>query len=84
MQIEWSYEKNELLKATRNISFEQVKAEIEKGCFIGPEINPTRQGQLRIIVKINNYPYTVPFVITKDGGWFLKTAYPDRKQKWRF
>ena len=29
MVIEWNNEKNELLKKTRNVSFEQVKAEIE-------------------------------------------------------
>lgn len=83
MTIEWSEEKNELLKRTRGISFEQVKAEIEKGAFIGPEKNPARDGQERVIVQINGYPCVVPFVTMENGGWFLKTAYPCRKMKER-
>lgn len=83
MNYEWSEEKNELLKATRNLSFEQVKAEIEKGAFVGPERNPARENQQRIIVKIDGYPCVVPFVVTKNGDWFLKTIYPCRKMKGR-
>ena len=45
MVIEWNEEKNELLKATRNVSFEQVLEEIKKGAFIGPEDNPSRENQ---------------------------------------
>lgn len=83
MRIEWGDAKNEWLKATRSICFEQVKAEIEAGRFIGPEVNPARLGQKRIIVCINDYPYAVPFVESADGSWFLKTAYPCRKLKGR-
>ncbi len=83
MVIEWNEEKNELLKATRNVSFEQVLEEIEKGAFIGPEENPSRENQKRIIVKINDYPFAVPFVVMENGGWFLKTVYPCRKLKGR-
>ena len=35
--ISWNNEKDELLKASRQVSFWQVKAEIEAGRFIGPE-----------------------------------------------
>lgn len=34
-------------------------------------------------VRLNDYPYAVPFVIDDEGNWFLKTAYPDRKLKGR-
>lgn len=83
MIIDWNAEKNEWLKNNRFISFEQVLEEIEHGRFIGPEENPSREGQKRIIVKINEYSYVVPFVIDNNGNWFLKTAYPSRKQKGR-
>lgn len=83
MVIEWNEEKNEFLKKARNVSFEQIAAEIKKGNFIGPEKNPARENQKRIIVKINDYPFAVPFVTTEKGNWFLKTAYPSRKLKGR-
>lgn len=83
MRLEWSEDKNSLLKETREVCFEQVCVEVEKGAFIGPEENPTHKGQKRIIVKINGYPYIVPFVVTEEGNWFLKTIYPSRKMKGR-
>lgn len=44
MPLEWSEDKNSLLKETREVCFEQVCTEVEKGVFIGPEENPTRKG----------------------------------------
>ncbi|MBQ2465912.1 MAG: hypothetical protein II507_13150 [Treponema sp.] len=84
MHIEWNNDKNELLKKTRNVCFEQVKEKIAQGDFLGPEQNPSRENQMRIIVKLNDYPYAIPFVIMEDGGWFLKTIYPCRNMKERF
>ena len=81
MVIEWSDEKNELLKKTRNVSFEQVVDAIENGDFIGPNDNPARQGQKIIIVTIDGYPCVVPLVEMENGGWFLKTIYQSRKYK---
>lgn len=43
---------------------------LSNGDFIGPEINPARDGQYRIIVYINEYPYAVPCVIDDAGNWF--------------
>lgn len=85
MVINWDPAKDKLLKETRGISFEQVEAEINAGHYVGPEINPAkgRGHQKRVVVKINGYPYAVPFVIMENGGWFLKTAYPSRKDKER-
>ncbi len=83
MEIEWNCEKNRLLKETRNVSFEEVLAEIKAGRFAGPEKNPAREGQKRIIVSLHGYPFAVPFVETENGGWFLKTIYPCRKLKGR-
>lgn len=83
MEIKWNENKNNLIKQTHGVSFEQVVAEISAGRFIGPEENPNHEGQKRIIVKIDEYPVIVPFVITEDGDWFLKTAYLSRKMKGR-
>lgn len=83
MILKWSEEKNNLLKETRGICFEQVEEEIAEGRFIGPEENPSRAGQLRLVVVLDGYPYCVPFVVEDNGDWFLKTVYPSRKMKER-
>lgn len=81
MELAWSEEKDALLKATRGVSFWQVKTEIEAGRFLGPESNPSRPEQFRIIVQLNEYPHIVPLVLTEEGAWFLKTIIPSRKAK---
>lgn len=83
MKIEWNDEKNELLKTTRNLSFEQVKAEIEAHRNTEPVMNPAHESQFITVVEIDGYPVAVPFVITENGDWFLKTAYRCRKYKGR-
>lgn len=83
MVIKWNKEKNELLKATRNISFEQVVEEINAHRNTKPEVNPARPNQFITVVKINDYPCVVPFVIEENGDWFLKTVYQSRKMKGR-
>ena len=81
MKLKWSEEKNNLLKETREVSFEQVEEEIRRGAFVGPEDNRSRENQKRIIVKLDGYPCVVPLVVEPDGSWFLKTIYPCRKMK---
>ena len=81
MKISWNDEKDTLLRASRNVIFQQVKDAIDAGNFMGPEVNPTRQGQQIIIVWLNNYPHIVPIVIDDSGNWFLKTIIPSRKVK---
>ena len=60
-----------------------VLDEIASGRFVGPEVNPSREGQYRIVVQLNGYPCIVPMIIDKDGNWFLKTIFPSRKEKGR-
>lgn len=79
--IEWNNEKNELLKATMNVSFEQAKEEIEKHRNTSPMINHSHPNQYITVVNINGYPCVVPFVMMENGGWFLKTIYQSRKHK---
>lgn len=84
MSLVWDNDKNEKLKKSRNVSFEQVQDEIRNGRILSIEKNPSRENQMIIVVKINDYPCVVPFVVSKDGDWYLKTIYQSRKMKRRF
>lgn len=82
IKIKWNNEKNELLKATRGVSFELVLDEIAKGRYTKPVVNPAHpENQFIILVSINGYPHVVPFVKEDDYTWFLKTIIPNRKYK---
>jgi uncharacterized DUF497 family protein len=81
MEIQWNSDKNHILMETRQVSFEMVLEKILQNDFIGPQVNPSRKDQYRIIVYFNGYPFVVPLVIDKNGNWFLKTIYPSRKEK---
>lgn len=79
--IEWSNEKNDLLKKTRNLSFEDVEDAILNDEII--DIIPHHNQKLYpnqeiLIVRINNYVCYVPFII-KGKTMFLKTIIPSRK-----
>jgi uncharacterized DUF497 family protein len=76
--LNWSYEKNETLKAKRGISFEEIAYLIESGHILGIEENPGRPNQKIYIVEIESYAVIVPFV-ERDNEIFLKTAFPSRK-----
>ena len=77
----WSEEKNRLLKAQRDISFEEVVFYIERGLLLDivEHSNPEKyRGQRIFIVNINGYAYLVPFVETEQEV-VLKTIVPSRK-----
>jgi uncharacterized DUF497 family protein len=81
MEFNWDIEKNELLKRSRNISFEQVVVAIETDETIAflQHPNPKKYpNQVIVLVNIDDYIYVVPCVINKDTI-FLKTIYPSRK-----
>lgn len=81
-KIEFSEEKNILLKETRGVCFEDVIKEIEKGKILADlkHRNQKRYPDQRVlVVKIKNYTYAVPYVFNKRKGViFLKTVYPSR------
>ena len=79
----WSHEKNELLKAERGISFEEIVLLIESEHILGIEENPARTNQKIYILEIENYAFVVPFV-ENQNEIFLKTAFPSRKYTKRF
>jgi len=79
--ILWNKEKNELLKKTRQISFEQIARAIaqKKIADILPHPKQNKyKNQKIMLINIKNYIYVVPF-IEKGNQLFLKTIYANRK-----
>jgi len=77
----WNPDKNESLKATRGMSFENVVVAVESGGLLDIVDHPNRARYPRqqvLVVAINNYAYLVPFV-EEDDYYFLKTVIPSRK-----
>jgi uncharacterized DUF497 family protein len=77
----WNDEKNALLKAERQISFEEIVLYVEMGCLLDVLEHPNQEkykGQKVFVVQIDDYVYLVPFVETENEV-FLKTVVPSRK-----
>ena len=77
----WNSEKNELLKAERGISFEEIVLNIQLGNEVDVFKHQNQErypGQRVSVVLIEDYVYLVPFVENEDGI-FLKTIIPSRK-----
>jgi uncharacterized DUF497 family protein len=81
--INWSYDKNKILKVKRGISFEEIAFIIESGKILGIEENPKRPDQKIYILEIEGYAIVVPFV-EKGNEIFPKTAFPSRKYTKRY
>jgi hypothetical protein len=83
MRYVWKEDKNELLKKTRNVSFERIILAIEQKNIVDVIEHPNREkyrGQLFILVEMNQYVYVVPAHISPSGEeCHLKTIYPSRK-----
>ncbi len=77
----WNEEKNALLKAQRQVSFEEIVLHIGMGFLLDVLEHPRPEkyaGQKIFVVQMNEYVYLVPFVET-EGEIFLKTIIPSRK-----
>ena len=77
----WNQEKNKILKAERNISFEEIIFHIKKGdeLDVYPHPNQLRYPNQKIsVVAVNEYAYLVPYV-ESENEIFLKTIMPSRK-----
>ncbi len=72
--ISWNPLKNERLKKTRGISFEEII--ISKLIDIRKHLK--KDTQRILIYKCRGYIWAVPFVKI-ESGIFLKTIYPSRK-----
>lgn len=80
-RIEFSEEKNLLLKETRGIGFEDVSQAVEEKKILDDLkfSNQKYPHQRILVIKIENYVYAVPYVIDlKRKVIFLKTVYPGR------
>ncbi len=79
--IRWDNKKNEQLKATRGVGFEQVELKIATGDILAvvEHHNKERYPTQRVFVlDLSGYAYLVPFVET-DTEIFLKTIFPNRQ-----
>lgn len=77
----WNEQKNEELKVSRGICFEEVLLALEKGCLLDVLEHPNKSkysNQKLFILKIRDYAYIVPFV-EAEKEIFLKTIIPSRK-----
>jgi uncharacterized DUF497 family protein len=77
----WDKEKSLLLKETRGIGFEQIVSYIEQGNLVDIIEHPNGEKynhQKILIINIDNYIYTIPFVENQNER-FLKTIIPSRK-----
>ena len=80
-RISWNPKKNEWLKESRGVCFEQVALILDQEDELDVIDHPNQKkypGQRMIVVNIEGYAYLVPRVETKDGV-FLKTIIPSRK-----
>jgi uncharacterized DUF497 family protein len=87
MRFTWSEEKNEFLKATRGIGFEDVVAAYESGAFHNSTAHENQArypGQMMMVIEVGGYLCRVPFIWQDSDIAFLKTIYPSRKEmrKW--
>ncbi len=79
--IKFNEEKNQLLKATRDISFEDVLEALKEGNLLTDISHPSKKHprQRIYVIKIKEYIYVVPYVLnTEKQEIFLKTIYPSR------
>ena len=77
----WNREKNQRLKAERNVSFEEVLMHIANGNILDIVEHPNQEkyrGQRVFIVRIRDYAWLVPFV-ESETEIFMKTIIPSRK-----
>ncbi len=77
----WDEDKNNLLKETRNISFEEIVLSLSNNKLLEVVEHPNKQkypGQRIFIVEVRDYAYVVPFVEDEEK-YFLKTIYPSRE-----
>lgn len=83
-RIDFSEEKNLLLKETRGVCFEDVLQAIEKQKILGDLKSKSQKypHQRILVIKVKDYVWVVPYVLDlKKKTVFLKTIYPSRVLK---
>ena len=86
--IRYSLEKNELLKSSWDISFEDVILALENGCLLDDIKHPNKekypnQNIFIILIVIKDYVYLVPYT-EDDKSIFLKTIILSRKMNKKY
>ena len=86
--INFSREKNDILKIERDISFEDIILAIENGYLLDDIEHPNREkypNQYVFVVfcQKKDYLYLVPYV-ENESEIFLKTIFPSRKMKKKY
>jgi len=84
--FDWNDEKNEMLKKTRGVSFEQVELAIAMGDLIDRVKHPNQAkypDQKVFIVRIEDYIYSVPYAEDNEKI-FLKTILPNSRATIKF
>lgn len=84
--FQWNPEKNLQLQQQRGINFEMVVQSIKEKKFLDTIPHPNQEkypSQKLLILEINQYVYTVPYV-EEDNYYFLKTIIPSRKMTKRY
>jgi hypothetical protein len=76
--FEFSDEKNEKIKRTRNISFETVIVYVLENKILDIIEHPKRENQYMYVLRYDEKVYACPFVVEPDKI-FLKTIFPSRK-----
>jgi len=77
----WDEDKNNLLKATGNISFEEIVLSLSNNKLLEVVEHPNKQkfpNQKIFIIEARDYAYLAPFVEDEEK-YFLKTIYPSRE-----
>lgn len=81
-KLDYSEEKNLILKETRGVNFEDTIDAVEKKKILANLEHRDKKkypNQRILAVKIGRYVYAVPYVINKRRKViFLKTVYPSR------
>lgn len=79
-RVDYSLEKDLLLKETRGIGFKQMERSIKAGLILDDIAHKKYPHQRVLVIKIKKYVYAVPYVHDKiNKVMFLKTIYPSRK-----
>ncbi len=76
--IRFNEEKNQLLKAMRGISFDDVVDTLERKQLLDDIAHPSKKypHQRMYVIVLNKYVYVVPYVVDKQKQEiFLKTIY---------
>lgn len=79
--FDWDEDKNNLLKETRDVSFEEIVLSISNNKLLDVVEHPNKQkypNQKMFIVEVRDYAYIVPFIEDKEK-FFMKTIYPSRE-----